>query len=175
MTSTDPVESARQRLAADTSTPSTPPADPASPQQRRRYLAPPEVSSRLSRAEELLRRKNKAAARAILDEVAPYAVKNARYWKLVAWTAANRPDALDAVQRALKLRPQDQQAWQMLRKLDQRAVRDLQRQQRGLSPQPRRSLRERVGWTNRALLFALIAAVIVTLVVLVAIYGNFTL
>lgn len=140
------------------------------------YIAPPEINRKLSRTEELLRLKRKAHARQVLDEIRLYAAKNPRYWWNMARTARTRDDAAEALARVILLRPRHQGAWQALRTISPaRAAsltRELARAHSGPDPDKVAEAQESLGWTFRAAVFAMIAAAVITLLlVLVQITG----
>lgn len=141
------------------------------------YLAPPEVNARISRAEELVRQRRKAEARALLAETERYAVKNPRFWWAMAHAAGSRSDAAAALGQVIALRPQDKDAWSALRRLDADAARALADRHGWAFPdegrgKPRPPLRQRLTRRARLLVFALLAAVILTVLAIAVIAGG---
>ncbi len=141
------------------------------------YLAPPEVNVRISRAEELVRQRRKAEARTILADTERYAVKNPRFWWAKARAAGSRAEAVAALRRVIALRPKDDAAWTTLRRLDSGAARELAIQRGHAFPdeqpgKPKPPLRQRLSRRARVLVFALVAAVILTVLAIAVISGG---
>jgi membrane-bound ClpP family serine protease len=146
------------------------------PRRTSGYIAPPEINSRLSRAEELIRRAKMAEARAILDDVRRYAVRNPRYWWTAVRAARDPQEAVAALIEVIRLRPRDDEAWAALRKLDPNTARTLEVKYGLRSPEaPRPSLKQRLSRRARLLIFALIAAVVLAILAVLVISGGFTL
>jgi ferric-dicitrate binding protein FerR (iron transport regulator) len=131
------------------------------------YLAPPEVNQRLSRAEELIRTGRKREARSILAGTYRYAIKNPRFWWAVARAARHKKQAIRALRRVVTLRPKDDEAWAMLKKLDSSIARPSSPGE--VRKKQARDVRRYFARTSRILIFALIAAVILAIIVIISI------
>ena len=103
------------------------------------YLAPPEVNRRLAEVITCLKAGQRAEARGLLVETYPYAVRNPRFWWIVAHATGTRKATVLALIRVIQLRTRHTQAWAALRRLDPIAADELAAAIR--PPYPRRRRR----------------------------------
>ena len=89
------------------------------------YMSPPVVNQQLDRAAQLIQTQDKAAARRVLAATSPYAVRNARFWWLLAHAAGSKRVAILALTHVVELRPRMGKAWQALAHLDAQTARKL--------------------------------------------------
>jgi hypothetical protein len=89
------------------------------------YLAPPEINQRLAETIDCLKIGNLTGARHLLADTYPYAVKNPRFWWIVAQAAGTRKATVLALIRVIQLRPRSRQAWTALRHEDPAAAQEL--------------------------------------------------